>query len=167
MCFTMKGKEDKNNAKPGDDTDEDEVFKSLSHAIRRQIVKTVGSNGSMSFSEILKSIGEIDSPTLSYHLKSMKALLTQDGGKYKLTRIGNSAYNLLEKTDQSGRLKKGKKRFIIAFVVTLISWYVAGYLVTISATLLTGDVQMTTIIIIFNVVAGVNMVILGLLKDKF
>jgi hypothetical protein len=54
-------------------------------------------------------------------------------------------------------------------VVTLISWYVAGFLITIPFTLLAGNVlaQVNTVIIIINVVAGVNMIILGLLKDKY
>jgi DNA-binding transcriptional ArsR family regulator len=103
----MTEKEAKNVAERADETEEDEIFKSLGHATRRQIIKAVGLNGSLSFSEILKNIGEIDSPSLSYHLKSIKVLLDQKDGKYKLTKIGNSAYNLLEKTDQSGRLKKG------------------------------------------------------------
>ncbi len=165
----MTEKEAKNVTERADETEEDEVFKSLSHPTRRQIIKAVGLNGSLSFSEILKNIGVIDSPSLSYHLKSIKVLLDQKDGKYKLTKIGNSAYNLLEKTDQSGRLKKGKQRFIIAFVVTLASWYTAGFLISIPFTLLAGNVQaqVNSVILIINVVAGANMVILGMLKDKY
>jgi DNA-binding transcriptional ArsR family regulator len=163
----MAGKEDKNVAESGDGTEEDEVFKSLSHTTRRQIIKAVGLNGSMSFSEILKNIGEIDSPSLSYHLKSLKVLLITDGAKYKLTKIGNSAYNLLEKTDESGRLKKGKRRFIYAFIVTLASWYATGFLVSLAAGLPAIDVRINTLITIICVVAGIDMFVLGMLKDKF
>ncbi len=163
----MSGKEDKNGVERGEDTEEDEVFKTLGHATRRRIIKAVGSNGSLSFSEILKSIGDIDSPSLSYHLKSLSVLLFQKAGKYKLTKIGNSAYNLLEKTDQTGRLKKGKRRFVYAMLVTLICWLVAGFFVPIIYDFVSGEMLITGYIVLINVVSTINIVILGILKDKF
>ena len=80
--------------------DEDEIFKSLSHQVRRDIIKFLGENP-LSFTEINKNLEPIDSPTLSYHLKSLQLLLIQKMNRYELSEIGEAAFNLLSKTDES------------------------------------------------------------------
>ena len=54
---------------------EDEIFKSLAHKLRRKIIKEIGNSKKLLFSEIRKRLKPIDSPTLSYHLKSLETLL--------------------------------------------------------------------------------------------
>jgi len=50
--------------------DEDALFKSLDHQVRRDIIKYLGQNP-LSFTEIINNLESVDSPTLSYHLKSL------------------------------------------------------------------------------------------------
>jgi len=83
--------------------DEDEIFKSLSHQVRRNIIKILGENR-LSFTEIINNLEPVDSPTLSYHLKSLQPLLQQKTNKYELSEIGEAAFNLLSKTDESIRI---------------------------------------------------------------
>lgn len=104
--------------------DDDEIFKSLSHKFRREIIKILGDRKSLSFTEIKNELGEIDSPTLSYHLKSLKFILNQDRNLYYLTEVGIAALNLIDRIDQSERAKKGKRRFYIANWVTVFCWAV-------------------------------------------
>jgi DNA-binding transcriptional ArsR family regulator len=102
--------------------DEDEIFKSLGHQIRRDIIRFVGDDGELTFTEIKNKLDSIDSPSLSYHLKSLQPLLKSKENKYKLSDIGISAYNLLQKTDQSHKLSRYKKRFIYAYISTVVCW---------------------------------------------
>lgn len=50
---------------------EEEVFKALDHQMRRDILRYVGEAKSVSFTEIMNSVKVPDSPTLSYHLKTL------------------------------------------------------------------------------------------------
>jgi predicted transcriptional regulator len=77
---------------------EREVFKALDHEIRRDILRYVGEKRSTTFTDIMNAIKIPDSPTLSYHLKSLAPFIEQQNGKYQLTSIGTDAYNLLLKT---------------------------------------------------------------------
>jgi len=61
----------KNKAQPEEipTSKEDEIFKLLTHQKRRNIIKVLGERD-LTFSQIKRNL-EIDSPTHSYHLKSM------------------------------------------------------------------------------------------------
>ncbi|MFX0098446.1 MAG: hypothetical protein ACFFCS_02620 [Candidatus Hodarchaeota archaeon] len=111
---------------------EDDIFKSLGHKKRREIIKAIAME-QLAFSEIKKKIDPIDSPSLSYHLKSLQPLLEQEQkeSKYKLSEIGKAAYRLLQKTDQSQRIDKGKKNFVYAYATTVICWITAESLLPI------------------------------------
>ena len=85
---------------------EDEIFKSLNHPIRRNIIKVLGINKSLSFSQILNSMENIDSPSLSYHLKSLRSSIKQNKTGYNLTKIGKSAYKLVTSIDNPHQLRK-------------------------------------------------------------
>src|SRR5271157_5663710 len=85
--------------------DEDAIFKSLTHQIRRQVIKQFNEGKSFSFSEIKRRLDPIDSPSLAYHLKSLQSLIVQVEGKYSLTEIGEAALQLLSKVDQDSRIK--------------------------------------------------------------
>jgi len=66
---------------------EDEIFKILTHDTRRNIIKVL-SDKDLTFSEIKRGLEPIDSPTLSYHLKSMKQFIIQKNSKYSFSDIG-------------------------------------------------------------------------------
>ena len=104
---------------------DDDIFKSLSHSIRRDIIKAIGIDKGLPFSGIKKQIDPIESPALSYHLKSLQPLLELKENKYKLSEIGKAAFFLLEKMDQSDRLKKRKKWIVYVFIATEILWGLA------------------------------------------
>jgi len=83
---------------------EQEVFKALDHQMRRDILRYVGEGKNLTFTDILNATGT-DSPTLSYHLRSLAPFIEQRDGKYGLTSIGKAAYTLLLSTRRSMRLQ--------------------------------------------------------------
>lgn len=75
-------------------SEEEAVFKALSHPIRRKIVHVIGKNGYATFTSFSKIEPRVG--LLYYHLNIMKDLLYQDEKKrYKLSELGKKAYELL------------------------------------------------------------------------
>jgi len=104
---------------------EEEVFKALDHQMRRDILRYVGEAKSASFTEIMNNVKIPDSPTLSYHLKTLNPFVEQKEGKYGLTVIGRDAYNLLLKTSSYNRLALFWRNKRNATMGTGILWLVA------------------------------------------
>ena len=77
---------------------EESIFKTLSHQTRRDILRFIGEQKQASFTEIKNSVKVEDSAQLSYHLNTLQPLITQKGGKYTLTKLGQDAYALINKT---------------------------------------------------------------------
>lgn len=151
--------------------DEDEIFKSLNHSIRRNIIRIIG-NDSIRFSDIKKKIEtqeNIDSPILSYHLKSLFPLIEQDEKekRYKLTDLGFAAYKLLLKTDQSKTLTRYKRRFIYAYVITHVCWIAIQFIIPYALMLTPEGIpdNYYVIGIILAVTTPINMTIVGYLKE--
>ena len=142
---------------------EDAIFKSLNHGIRREIIKTVGGKKSMAFSEINKALVSVDSPTLSYHLKSMQALLEQDESKYKLSEVGKAAFALLGKTDESRRLARGKKGLKRAYLIVIFSWLVA---INLAAIIIFTDIPLWIRITVYHVVMNAGYAISNISLSK-
>ncbi len=148
------------------DLDEDETFKSLSHQIRRDIVKYLGEEH-LSFTEIKNNLEPIDSPTLSYHLKSLQPLLKQKENKYVLSEIGEAAFNLLSKTDESVRISRYKRKFLYAYYVTVICWISAS---TIIPFIIGANLGFWTIIfvnIVITIISTINYIIVWTLRKKY
>lgn len=76
---------------------EEDVFKSLSHQIRRDILRFVGESRGAKFTDIKKATGMTESAALSYHLNSLTPLLHHHDGLYKLSSLGKDAFSLLTK----------------------------------------------------------------------
>ncbi|MFX1286878.1 MAG: winged helix-turn-helix domain-containing protein [Promethearchaeota archaeon] len=122
---------------------EKEVFKALDHQIRRNILRYIGENKETTFTEILNTLKISDSPTLSYHLKTLSTLIIQVRGKYTLSPIGKSAYSLLLKTTMYNKQALFMKRKTGAIIGNIVLWLSA-----IAAGLVMGvDSFMTTIIL--------------------
>jgi predicted transcriptional regulator len=83
---------------------EQEIFKVLEHQIRRNILKFVGETKNPTFTDIMQAVKMADSPTLSYHLKTLAPFIEQQNGNYQLTPIGQDAYSLLLKTAAYNKL---------------------------------------------------------------
>ncbi|MHA1264322.1 MAG: DUF7347 domain-containing protein [Candidatus Helarchaeota archaeon] len=150
---------------------EEDIFKTLSHRIRREIIKIIGKEGRLTFSEIQNQLDGIDSPTLSYHLKNMlkntQPLLKQEKNAYLLSDIGEASLLLLTKTDQSIKISRYRKNFLYAYIVTVVCWITAE---TIIPLILYPNIEHPTFlayIIVINVLSIVNWIILWTLKKKY
>ena len=104
---------------------EEEVFKALDHQMRRDILRYVGEAKSVSFTEIMNNVKVPDSPTLSYHLKTLSPFVEQKEGKYGLTVMGRDAYNLLLKTSSYNRLALYWRNKRNATMGTGLLWLIA------------------------------------------
>jgi DNA-binding transcriptional ArsR family regulator len=89
---------------------EEEIFKTLDNQKRRDILRYIGEKNGVSFTDILKSTGVPDSPSLSYHMRALSPFMKQDDGKYSLSPIGKDAYDLLLKTISYNKLELSRRR---------------------------------------------------------
>ena len=122
---------------------EEEVFKALDHQIRRNVLRYIGESKETTFTEILNTVKIPDSPTLSYHLKTLSPFVTQQKGRYVLSPVGKAAYSLLLKTTMYSRqalYMRKKTGALIGHVVLWISAIAAGLVMGV-------DSFMTTIIL--------------------
>lgn len=104
---------------------EQEVFKALDHQKRRDILRYVGEKRATTFTEIL-SVSKIpDSPTLSYHLRSLAPFIKQENGKYSLTPLGKDAYSLLLRTTTYNKLALLRKKKYEVTLGNTVIWIVA------------------------------------------
>jgi len=104
---------------------EEEVFKALDHQMRRDVLRYVGEAKQVSFTEIMNNVKVPDSPTLSYHLKTLGPFVEQRDGKYGLTVMGRDAYSLLLKTTSYSRLALFWRNKRNATMGTGILWVIA------------------------------------------
>lgn len=145
----------------------DEVFKSLGHKARRDIIKFVGKEKGASFSVIKNAVGSIDSPSLAYHLKSLQPLLVQKDGVYTLSEIGAAAYKLLTLTSESARVVAGKRMFGYAFLITLACWVTAQCFVPFLFDFGPGDPRFIIYQVIINVISSTNFTVIMQLRKRF
>ncbi len=151
-------KHEKTNNKRDNESlgEENEIFKSLSHEIRRNIIKALGEQKELSFTEIKNKFQDLDSPSLSYHLKSLRLLITQKNNLYCLTDIGKTALLLMDKIDQSQRLKTWKRNIMWSNIITIVCWTLVMFLVPF---IIKSDIElnkMITIVILLNLIAQIN-----------
>jgi DNA-binding transcriptional ArsR family regulator len=132
---------------------EQQVFEALENQKRRDILRIIGENKGIAYTKILNASKVADSPTLSYHLKSLAPFIEQKEGKYRLTTIGKDAYNLLLKThayDKLALLQKNKFGVILGNgVIWLGAIAAAVYLGT--------DVFLSTVVL--PILAAMSLVI--------
>ena len=122
---------------------EEEVFKALDHQIRRDVLRYIGEAKETTFTEILNTVNIPDSPTLSYHLKTLSPFVTQQTGRYALSPVGKAAYSLLLKTtmyNKQALYMRKKTGAMIGHIALWISAIAAGLVMGV-------DSFMTTIIL--------------------
>jgi DNA-binding transcriptional ArsR family regulator len=78
---------------------EESIFKTLSNQKRRDILRFIGENKQATFTQIKKATQIEDSSSVSYHLTNLQPLVTQHNEKYRLSELGQEAYNLIVKTN--------------------------------------------------------------------
>ena len=146
---------------------ENAIFKSLSHEIRRDIVRFIGSKKNSTFTSIKNSITSIDSPTLSYHLKSLNHLIIQRENTYNLSEIGKASFNLLKKIDQSERIQRGKKSFLYAYFTTVACWISASTIIPLVYLFGPEDFLIPIIQIVISCISAINYLIIWKLRKAF
>ena len=107
-----------------------QVFKSLSHQIRRDIIRFVGEKGRVTFTEVKNALKISDSSSLSYHLSGLAPLLAQEDSFYLLNDLGKHAYRLILGTTSVGsesRLRRGLRYAIVANALLWAAANVAIY----------------------------------------
>jgi len=117
---------------------EQEVFKALENQKRRDILRYIGENKGVTFTEILNASKIVDSPTLSYHLRSLAPFMQQKDGKYRLTPIGKDAYSLLLGTTTYNKLallQKNKYEVTLGNIVIWIAAIAAAAVLRVDAVL--------------------------------
>ncbi len=145
----------------------DEIFKSLGHKVRRDIIKFIGKEKGASFSAIKSAVGSIDSPSLAYHLKSLQPMLVQKEGAYTLSELGAAAYKLLTMTSESARVVAGKRMFGYAFIITLACWVTAQCFVPFLFDFGPSDPRFIIYEIIINVISSTNFSVINQLRNRF
>ena len=134
---------------------EEEVFKALDHQKRRDVLRYVGEKKGGAFTEILNATGMPDSPTLSYHLRSLSPFMEQREGRYVLTPIGKTAYSLLLKTADYKTMALLHRRKTGAIVGNIVLWISA------MAAALVMQVDSFYSTIILPSLAGVSLMIIN------
>ena len=67
------------------------IFQTLSHPIRRKILRILELRNSLSFSELAEEVKVADSSILSFHLEKLGILIIKEGKSYRLSKIGKVA----------------------------------------------------------------------------
>jgi DNA-binding transcriptional ArsR family regulator len=148
---------------------EDEIFKTLNHPIRRKIIKIIALKSKLTFSSLLKDLdkdGKIDSPTLSYHLKTLQNILIVDKGYYSLTELGNAVLSVLGKTDQQVKIKWYRKRFLYAYIFTVACWVAAETLVPFLYFAELNNLNLMWIQIVVTIISVINFILVWKLRGK-
>jgi len=104
---------------------EDRVFKSLSHQIRRDIIRLIGEKGRATFTEIRNGLKIDESSSLSYHLSGLGPLLRQESSSYMLNELGKHAYRLILGTTSVGTESRLKRKLRYAIVANAALWAAA------------------------------------------
>lgn len=105
---------------------EEEVFKTLSHQIRRDILRYIGESKGSKFTEIKKAAGIEESASLSYHLNALHPLLVHDEGLYRLSELGKDTYSLLTKlvsySSSAATIRIIRKQLGSAIIANALMW---------------------------------------------
>ncbi|TFG11700.1 ArsR family transcriptional regulator [Candidatus Thorarchaeota archaeon] len=119
---------------------EEEVFQTLSHQIRRDILRVIGESKGATFTEIKNKTGIEESASLSYHLRELGTLLIHEEDQYKLSDLGKDAYSLLNKvttySSSSAALGIIKQRVRSTIIANALLWASAlAYLIVVESPL--------------------------------
>jgi hypothetical protein len=91
---------------------EQSIFKALDHQNRRDVLRVIGERKSITFTEIMNSI-------------KTQPFIEQHDGKYRLTRLGKSAYNLLTMATSYSKEAQVFQRKSSVIIGTTFMWVCA------------------------------------------
>lgn len=107
------------NIETQSDSLEESIFKTLSNQKRRDVLRFIGENKQVTFTQIKKAAEIEDSSSVSYHLTSLQTLITQQNEKYSLSDLGQEAYNLIVKTN-----RYTTTTIIVDYLRSQLSWLI-------------------------------------------
>ena len=113
------------------------LHKILKDETRRQIVLLLNEKGSLSYTELMDTLGIVSTGTLNYHLKVLGDLLAKDEKEqYTLTERGKLASRLLMEFAEKDNVLRTKKKWWKRFWVVAILLQVAALIITLTLYLL-------------------------------
>ena len=114
------------------------LHKILKDETRSQILLLLNEKGSLSYTDLMATLGIVSTGTLNYHLKVLGDLLSKsENGHYTLTERGKLASRLLvefPEQNNQGERRKWARRFFTAlaicqvvYFITILTLYHFGY----------------------------------------
>jgi hypothetical protein len=148
----------------GSASNEEEVFKTLGHQIRRDILRYIGESKSAKFTEIKNAIGISESAALSYHLTSLSPLLVHHDGLYRLSSLGKDAYSLMVKlvtySETAGIIGGIKKQLGATTIANALLWASAvAYMIVVE-----GPLEMLTLMVFASLFSTSNIILYSILQ---
>jgi DNA-binding transcriptional ArsR family regulator/ribosomal protein L40E len=104
-----------------------QIFSSLKHPTRRLLLRTLKDEPPKRFSQLQAEL-KVDSPTLSYHLDSLRGLVEKRGDYYSLTDLGVAAQNLMGRVEETrkslspNRTNLARAGIGLVMVLVLLGW---------------------------------------------
>ena len=143
---------------------EEDVFKTLSHQIRRDILRFVGEQKSVKFTEIKRATGIAESAALSYHLSSLGLLLLHHNDLYRLSNLGKDAYSLTAKlvtySTTAGIIGGIKKQLGATIIANALLWASASaYMMVVE-----GPLEMLTLLVFASLFSTSNIILYSILQ---
>lgn len=78
----------------------DEVYKALSHPIRRKILRLIKDHGTISFSDLINKV-QLEVGTFYYHLDAIKPFINQTSERlYQLSSLGHDVLKIMQQIDR-------------------------------------------------------------------
>ena len=78
----------------------DEIYKALSHPIRRKILSLIKDHGTISFSDLINKV-QLEVGTFYYHLDAIKPLINQTSERlYQLSSLGQDVYEIMHQIER-------------------------------------------------------------------
>src|SRR3972149_7649307 len=99
------------------------LHKILKDETRRQILLLLNEKGSLSYTDLMDTLGIVSTGTLNYHLKVLGDLLTRnEAGQYMLTEKGKLASRiLLEFLETSPNGRQSKPRWWLRYWIFVVT----------------------------------------------
>jgi DNA-binding transcriptional ArsR family regulator len=104
-----------------------QIFSSLKHPTRRLLLRTLKEKPPKRFSQLQAEL-KVDSPTLSYHIDSLRGLVEKKGDYYSLTDLGVAAQNLMGRVEETRKNLSPTRTHLVrtgiglVMVLVLIGW---------------------------------------------
>jgi DNA-binding transcriptional ArsR family regulator len=106
------------------------LHKILKDETRRQILLLLSEKGSVTYTELMGTLGIVSTGTLNYHLKVLGDLVSKnESGQYSLTERGNLASRLLAEYSEKDDVLQTKKKWWNRFWVVAILLQVAALII--------------------------------------